>query len=90
MLKHDLKRKSIEEKVTFLNCLRSESKYIARTVKAHEKFKEYSFSKMVGILKFHETEVLKDVKSIPNVGPLAIFAKVEGSKVKKSKVVDDD
>lgn len=55
----------------FLNSIRPEWKSIITTIKAHEQFKTYSLSKMVGILKSHVTEVLKEAKFVPSVGLLA-------------------
>lgn len=90
MLKHDLIMKVTEHKVTFLNGLRSEYKLIISNFKAHEQFKDYSLSKMVGIIKSHEKEVLNEAKNVSNVGLLTFVAKTEGSKGKASKIVQDD
>ena len=64
MLKHNIKHEIIEQKVTFMNGLRSEWKAVVSTVKAHEQFKSYTLVKLVGILRYHEDKVTKDVKLI--------------------------
>lgn len=90
MLKYGIKRESIEQKVKFMNGLKSERKSIVSTIKAYEQFRNYSLAKMVGILRSHETKVLEEVKYVPNVGPLAFVVKFDGSKGKKSEVFKDD
>lgn len=65
-----------------MNGLKFEWMSIVLIVKAHEQFKNYSLATMVGILRSHETEVLDDVKYVPNAGPLAFIVKVDGSKGK--------
>lgn len=45
---------------------------------------------MVGILKSHEKEVLKEEKTVPNAGPLSFVTKTEGSKNKASKMIEDN
>ena len=47
MLKYNLQRKVVEEKVTFMNGLRSKWKSIVSPVKAHEQLKNYSLVKPV-------------------------------------------
>ena len=42
MIKHGIERKVIEQKVTFMNGLRSEWMAVVSTVKAHEQFKSFS------------------------------------------------
>jgi hypothetical protein len=74
MLKYKLERSSIEQKVTFLNGLRSEWKMIVSTIKAHEQFKNYTLAKMVGILKSHEEEIKKE-DTISSLGNLALITK---------------
>ena len=86
MLKYKLERSSIEQKVTFLNGLKLEWKVMASTVKAHEQFRNYSLAKMVGILRSHEEEVLKD-NLISNLGTLAFVAK---GKIQKTEDSDSD
>ena len=82
MTKHGIGREVIEQKVTFMNGLRSQRKAVASTVKAHEQFKKYSFAKLVGILKARESEVMKEAKVVSGIGPLALVA--------KGKTVADD
>lgn len=79
VLKHKIKREPIEQKVTFMNGLRSEWKVAISIVKAHEQFKNYTLAKLVGILKSHESEVTKDGKIVSIMGSLALIAK--GKKV---------
>ena len=57
MMKHDIERKEIEQKVTFLNGLRPEWMAVVSIVKAHEQFKSYSLAKLMGILKSHDSTV---------------------------------
>lgn len=45
---------------------------------------------MVGILKAHEKEVLKEAKNVSNAKPLAFVAKPESSKSKACKLIKDD
>lgn len=75
MLMYNLQRKVIEEKVTFMNGLRSEWKPIVSTMKALEQFKNYSLMKQVGILKSHEKELMKEVKLVSCVGSLSLVTK---------------
>lgn len=75
MLMYNLQRKVIEEKVTFMNGLRSEWKSIVSTMKALEQFKNYSLMKQVGILKSHEKELMKEVKLVSCVGSLSLVTK---------------
>ncbi|XP_052627222.1 uncharacterized protein LOC128133731 [Lactuca sativa] len=75
MLRYNLERTVIKQKVPFMNGLRSEWKAIVSTVNAHEQFKSYSLAKLVGILRSHEDEVLKDVKIVAGMGSLALVAK---------------
>ena len=78
-MKHGIGREVIEQKVTFMNGLRSEWKVVVSTVKAHEQFKNYTLVKLFGILKSHENEVTKEVKVVSGMGSLALIAK--GKKV---------
>lgn len=57
-------------------------------MKAHGQFKYYSLAKLIGILKSHEIEVLKE--AIFSNGPLAFVAKSDSSKSKKSVSFVDD
>ncbi|XP_052621843.1 uncharacterized protein LOC128127401 [Lactuca sativa] len=75
MTKHGIERKSIEQKVTFLNSLRPEWMPVVSTVKVHEQFKAYSLAKLMGILKSHEITVSKQAKLVPGVGSLALVSK---------------
>lgn len=59
MLKNKLRRSHIEENVRCTNSLRLEWKSVVSTIKAHEQFKDYSLAKIVGILKSHESDVLR-------------------------------
>ena len=68
MLKNYLKNEIIEQKVTFINGLRSEWKVIVSTVKAHEQFKNYTLAKLVGILRSHKDEVTKGEKLVLSMG----------------------
>ena len=52
----------------FLGCYN-----IIYVVKAHEQFRSYTLAKLGGILKSHEKEVMKEAKSVLNVGPLALI-----------------
>ncbi|XP_023742939.1 uncharacterized protein LOC111891079 [Lactuca sativa] len=82
MVKHKIKRELIEQRVTFMNGLRSEWKVMVSTVKAHKQFKNYSLAKLVGILRSHEDEVTSEGKFVSSIGSLAVVA--------KGKKVDDD
>ena len=64
MTKHAIGQDVIEQKLTFINRLRSEWKAVVSIVKAHEQFKSYSLAKLVGILKSHESEVSKEAKFV--------------------------
>ena len=75
MIKHDIERKLIEQKFTFLNGLRPEFRAVVSTVKAHEQFKSYSLAKLVGILKSQEKIVLQEKSVVSNLGSLAILSK---------------
>ncbi|XP_023748475.1 uncharacterized protein LOC111896725 [Lactuca sativa] len=75
MIKNNLRHEVIEQKVTFMNGLRSEWRAIVSTVKAHEQFKSYSLAKLVGILRSHKDEVTKEVKIVFSLGSLALVAK---------------
>ncbi|KAI3508867.1 hypothetical protein L1887_23887 [Cichorium endivia] len=75
LLKFKLEQSNIEQKVTFLNGLRSEWKAIVSTVKAHDQFKSYTLAKLVGILRSHEDEVKKEVKVVSSMGSLGLVAK---------------
>ncbi|KAL7586974.1 hypothetical protein Lser_V15G40724 [Lactuca serriola] len=75
MIKHDIERKLIEQKVTFLNGLRSEWRAVVSTVKAHEQFKSYSLAKLVGIFKSQEKIVLQEKNVISSLGSLALLSK---------------
>ena len=48
------------------------------TVKAHKQFKSYSLAKLVGILKSHESEVMKETKVVSGIGSLALISKGKG------------
>ncbi|KAL7609531.1 hypothetical protein Lser_V15G12916 [Lactuca serriola] len=75
MIKHDIERKLIEQKVTFLNGLRPECREVVSTVKAHEQFKSYSLAKLVEILKSQEKIVLQENSMVSNLGSLALLSK---------------
>ena len=74
MVKHKIGRELIEQKVTFMNGLKSEWKAVVSTVKAHEQFKSYSLAKLMGILRSHEDEVAKEAKIVFRMGSLALVA----------------
>ena len=84
MIKHDIERKLIEQKVTFLNGLRSEWRAVVSTVKAHEQFKSYSLAKLVGILKSQEKIVMQEKNVVSSLGSLALLSKG------KNAVEDED
>ncbi|XP_023734201.1 uncharacterized protein LOC111882066 [Lactuca sativa] len=75
MTKHDIGREVIEQKVTFMNGLRSEWMTCVSTVKAHEQLKSYTLATLVGILKAHESEVSKEAKVVSSMGSLDLIAK---------------
>ncbi|KAI3515898.1 hypothetical protein L1887_14803 [Cichorium endivia] len=85
LLKYNLARTVIEQKVTFVDGLRSEWKAIVSTIKAHEQFKTYTLAKVVGILKSHEKEVISEAKATVSLGSLALVAAG-----KKSAEIDSD
>ena len=87
MLKHNLKCETIEQKVTFMNGLRSEWKAVVLIVKAHEQFKNNSLAQLVGILRSHEYEVTKDTKLVSSFGLLALVAK--GKKISEEELESD-
>ena len=64
MMKHKIGSELIEQKVTFMNGFRSQWKAVVSIVKAHEQFKNCTLAKLVGILKSHETEVMKESKIV--------------------------
>ena len=74
-MKHGIGREVTEQKVTFMNSLRSEWMAVVSTVKVHEQFKNYSLSKLVGILKAHESDVIKEAKVVFGIESLALVAK---------------
>lgn len=84
----------IKEKVTFMNGLRPEWKMAVSIVNAHEQFKNDRRAQVFGILESHEDETMESIKSTTDVGPLALVATKEVTKVKKSKekvvVADSD
>ncbi|KAL7589973.1 hypothetical protein Lser_V15G41428 [Lactuca serriola] len=84
MIKHDIERKLIEQKVTFLNGLRPEWRAVVSTVKAHEQFNSYSLAKLVGILKSQEKIVMQEKNVVSSLGTLALLSK------RKNMVDDDD
>ena len=59
MEKYDLARKKVEKKTTFLQSLRSEFFNIGQTIRGHEQFKNYKMPEVLGILKAHESELVK-------------------------------
>ena len=75
MIKHDIERKLIQQKVTFLNGLIFEWRAVVSTVKAHEQFKSYSLAKLVGILKSQEKIVLQEKNVVSSLGSLALLSK---------------
>ncbi|KAL4590457.1 hypothetical protein LXL04_003387 [Taraxacum kok-saghyz] len=78
--KYSLERKPIEQKVTFLQGLKSEWKNISTTVKGHEQFAVYTIYELYGVLKTHEDDVVESVKATPGGGN-ALLSKSE-NKVK--------
>ncbi|XP_052619757.1 uncharacterized protein LOC128126070 isoform X2 [Lactuca sativa] len=89
MIKHDIERKLIEQKVTFLNGLRSEWRAVVSIVKAHEQFKSYSLAKLVGILKSQEKIVLQEKNVVSSLGSLAFLSKSKGVMEDKDFNVED-
>ena len=81
--KYSLGRKPIEQKVTFLQGLKSEWKSISTTVKGHEQFDAYTIYELYGVLKTHEDDVVETVKTTPG-GINALLSKSE----KKVKFCD--
>ena len=75
MINHGIERKVIEQKVTFMNGLRSELMVVVSTVKAHEQFKAYCVAKLVGILKSHEGAMTKETNMVSSMGSLALISK---------------
>ena len=75
MLKHNIKLEKIEQKVTFMYRLRPKWKAVVSTVKVHEQFKSYTLGKLLGILRSNEDEVTKEVRTVSNMGSLALVAK---------------
>ncbi|KAI3740017.1 hypothetical protein L2E82_30433 [Cichorium intybus] len=75
LLKYKIARTVIEQKVTFLNSLRSEWKAIVSTIKAHEQFKSYTLAKVMGIHKSHEKEITSEAKTTTGLGSFALVAK---------------
>ena len=82
MVKNKIKSELIEQKVTFMNRLRSEWKVVVTTIKAHKQFKNYSLAKLVGILRSHEDEVRSEGKVVSGMVSLVLVSKGK-------KVVDD-
>ena len=74
--KFELRRMPIEQKVTFLQGLKSEWKNISTTVKGHEQFDGYSIYEVYGVLKTHEDDVVETVKATPG-GINALLSKSE-------------
>ena len=74
MLKHNLRREKIEQKVTFMNGWWPEWKAVGSIVKAHEQFKNYLLAQLVEILRSHKDEVKKEGKVISDIGSLALVA----------------
>lgn len=63
----------------------------------HEQFKSYMLAKLVGILRFYEEEVTKEVKLVSSMGSLALVAKEmksaeedSESKILESEISKDD
>ncbi|XP_052623160.1 uncharacterized protein LOC128128385 [Lactuca sativa] len=48
---------------------------VLSTVKAHKQFKAYSLTKLVGILKSHESAVTKEMNVVSSMGSLALISK---------------
>ncbi|KAL7585167.1 uncharacterized protein LOC111912704 [Lactuca sativa] len=82
MMRHGIGRELIEQKVTFMNRLRSKWKAVVSIVKAHEQFNNYTLARLVGILKAQESEVIKEAKVVFGMGSFALVA--------KGKTVADD
>lgn len=83
MLKTNLKREIIKQKVMFMNELRFEWKVVVCTVKAHEQFRNYTLGKLVGILRSDDDEVTNNAKLISSMGSLELVAKGK-------KVIEED
>ncbi|XP_052620365.1 uncharacterized protein LOC128126460 [Lactuca sativa] len=79
MINHGIERKVIEQKVTFMNGLKSGWMAVVSTVKAHEQFKSYSLAKLVGILKCHESALSKETNVVSTLGSLALVSKGKSS-----------
>ncbi|XP_023738669.1 uncharacterized protein LOC111886644 [Lactuca sativa] len=75
MIKNGIERNVIEQKVTFMNGLRTEWMAMVSTVKAHEQFKAYSLAKLVGISKSHESAVSNETNVVSSMGSLALILK---------------
>ena len=65
-----------------MNGLRSEWKVVVSKVKLHEQFRNYSLTKLVGILRSHEGEVTSEGNVVSGMGSLALVATGK-------KIVDD-
>ncbi|KAL4580202.1 hypothetical protein LXL04_016386 [Taraxacum kok-saghyz] len=83
--KFELGRQLIEQKVTFLQGLKTEWKNISTTVKGHEQFDIYSIYEVYGVLKTHEDDIVETVKTTPG-GINALLSRSE-KKVKFSSPV---
>ncbi|KAL4578457.1 hypothetical protein LXL04_014580 [Taraxacum kok-saghyz] len=83
--KFELRRQPIEQKVAFLQGLKTDWKNISTTVKGHEQFDIYSIYEVYGVLKTHEDDVVETVKTTPG-GINALLSKSE-KKVKFSSPV---
>ncbi|KAL7591115.1 uncharacterized protein LOC111887420 [Lactuca sativa] len=75
MIKHGIERKVIEQKVTFMNGLRSEWMVVVSTVKADEQLKAYFLAKLVRILKSYEGTMTKETNVVSSMGSLALISK---------------
>ena len=82
MMKHGIERELIDQKVMFMNGLRSQWKVVVSTVKAHEQFKNFTLARLVAILKARESEVMKGANVVSGMGSLVLVA--------KGKTVADD
>lgn len=73
MVKHEIERKVIEQKVTFMNGLRPEWMAVQNILSG--KSGGNSLAKVVGILKSHESAVSKETNVVSNLGSLALISK---------------
>lgn len=75
MVKHGIGWRLIKEKVTFMNGLKSKWMAVVSIVKARKQFENYSSAKLIGILKSHESVVMKEEKVVTGMWSLAPIVK---------------